>query len=256
MKRWYIIFACLACMTGWNTFSPAYAEDTLQIHVIHASPIGFNNSQNEPEGYHWDYIAEIEKRSGFSLNRTLTPYARIWRGMAEGWHDGGIVFRSSDRDNIVEYVAAVRDTNNIVISRKGIALKTYDDLYKLESIGSMRDNRLGDRFDDDPEIKKRIVPAGDYDTLIKMIKRGHLDAISGNSMAMAYLLNKFDAVDAVELPGIIIGTRTEWFQMSKKSKHIDKIPGLAKAIRELRAEGVFEKIMEKYVDEKLMKLLR
>lgn len=234
----------------------ASAEDILKMHVIDASPIGFYDEQKNPTGYHWDYMTEIQKRSGIPMKLILIPYSRIWQSLENGDHDGGIVYRSPDRDSIVVYAAPVAERKNVVISQKGIILNSYNDLYKLKSIATMRGVRLGDEFDADPNIIKILKSVYDYDTIVNMLIHGRYDAMAGNSVTMSYLLNKYNGVNEVELPGIVVGKRVEWLQFSKKSRHLDKIPKLKETIEELKNEGFFDKVLEKYIGKKLIKVIQ
>ncbi len=247
-----LCFLAMVSVLPWSGF----AQDSLKMHVIQASPVGFTDENGDPTGYHWDYLSEIEKRSGVSMELFLAPYTRIWKSLKNGDHDGGIVYRSADRDAIVEYVAPIAERENIVIPKKGISLKSYEDLYQLKTIGTMQDLRLGDRFDADERIRAKLQFAYDYETLVKMLLQDRYEAVAGNSVALAYLLDKHDAVDAVALPGIGVGKRVEWLQFSKKSPHLDKIPALKKAIESLKAEGFFRQVLTKYIsDEKMLGII-
>lgn len=254
MKKSVLLLCCLAIF--WGFAGTGFAENSLKMHVIQASPIGFTDENGDPTGYHWDYLSAIETRSGVSMELFLTPYTRLWKSLKKGDHDGGIVYRSADRDDIVEYVAPIAERENIVIPKKGITLKSYDDLYQLKTIGTMQDLRLGDRFDADEKLQAKLQFAYDYDTLVKMLLQDRYEAIAGNSVALAYLLDKHDAVDAIALPGVVVGKRVEWLQFSKKSPHLDKLPALKKAIESLKAEGFFRQVLKKYIsDEKMLKIV-
>jgi len=68
-----------------------HASDTiecLELHVISNAPIGFTNAHKESVGVHWEYLAAIEKETGFCINKELMPYARIWQSIKYGKHDG------------------------------------------------------------------------------------------------------------------------------------------------------------------------
>lgn len=233
-----MLFLAVFCSTGM-------AEDTLDIHIIASEPLGYVDSNGYNTGYHWDYAKALETISGLNFRQTLMPYSRIWHSLENGAHDGGIVFRSANRDAYVEYVAPLITIKNVVIARKGIELNTYEDLYRLKTIGTMP-NRLDPRFDSDEKLKDIKTILHDYTTMVKMIREKRLDAIAGNGLALNYLLKKYEGLEDVQIPGIVLGERESWFQLSKKSQHLDKMPVLSQAIRTFMESGEYDRIMEKY----------
>lgn len=219
------------------------AENCIRMHVIQNAPIGYYKN-GQPTGTHWDYLLAIEKHSGICIQKYLLPYARLWKSLEEGDHDGGIIFRSPGRENFVEYVAFIRSLKIVVIPRKKITLKKYADLQGL-IIGKTRGTRLNNQFDSDNTLKKLNLT--NYDMVAKMIRFGRLDAIAGSGVVLGYQLSKHQALDQVNLSGhLVLGKREQWLQISKKSKHANKIPKLKKTIIELQAKGIFDQIMTQH----------
>lgn len=223
--------------------SPVHADDCLNLHVIDNRPLGFIGEDGLPTGVHWQFLSVLEKRSGICINKKLFPYPRIWKSIKFSGHDGGIVFRSQDRDSLVEYVAPILTVRTVVIPRKGITLKDYKDLKGL-TIGKVRGTRLENRFDSDKAIT--ILEVDTYEQVIQMIKTGRIDAMAGSGLGLSPFAG-LDVSEYVNLPGkLILGDRVQWLQISKHSKYLDKIPKLKQTIQQLQDEGIFDSIMAQF----------
>ncbi len=223
---------------------PVYGSECMNMHVIDNAPMGYIDANGQPTGVHWEYLAAIENKSGICINKKLLPYSRLWASLAAGTHDGGIIFRSPDRDYLIEAVALIRTLQTVVIPRKGITINSYEDLTGL-IIGKTRGTQLSDRFDADDTLKKYRL--NHYQQAAKMIRAGRLDAVAGSDAVLHYQLAKYGAIQYVDLQGSFnLGYREQWLQLSKKSKHLDKVEALKKAITALRTEGVLNAIIDKY----------
>ena len=219
-------------------------SECLDFHVIKNAPLGFINTDNESTGVHWEYLTALEKETGFCINKTLLPYARVWQSMEQGDHDGGIMFKSESRSNFVNYAGFVRTVNVVVIPVNSLKIENYNDLYSL-TIGKTRGTHLSQKFDADANIN--IVELNNYAMAAQMIKFGRINAIAGSALVLSYQLAKYDALDSVShINKLILGKKEQWLQLSKNSKHLAKIPVLNKAINKLRRNGTFDVIMNKY----------
>jgi ABC-type amino acid transport substrate-binding protein len=219
----------------------------LNFHVIHSEPLGYVNSVGESVGVHWDYLAAIEEHSGICINKKLMPYARIWQDIKNGKHDGGIIFKSKSRSDIVVYASHIKTVPTVVIPLKGMQIDSYNDL-KGKLIGNMRGVHLSERFDNDKTLN--ILELLNFDQGTRMIKLNRIDAIAGNGLALTYQLNKFDAIDKVNLNNqLILGEKEQWLQFSKKSPYLNRILPLRESISQLKQDGTLHKILVKYYGE-------
>jgi ABC-type amino acid transport substrate-binding protein len=233
------------------SIAPSNANENsncLDLHVIANAPIGYINQHNIHQGVHWDYLLAIEKESNLCLNKTLLPYARIWQSIRVGKHDGGIIFKSNSRSNIVEYVAPIRSVKTVVVPLKGISIKSYADLRHI-IIGKTRGTHLSKKFDSDKNLQ--IVELNNYQQAAKMIEHGRIDAIAGSALVISYQLNKYNMFTHVDIDNKwVLGEKEQWLQLSSKSSHLDKTPQLKEAIEKLQKNGSFDKIMNKYYGDK------
>lgn len=224
--------------------SASPTKNCLDFHVIHSEPIGYINKKGLPTGVHWEYLEAISQHSGLCMNLKLMPYARIWESVKHGNHDGGIIFKSNNRDKLVEYVEHIQTVPTVVIPLKGIEINTYKDLKNL-TIGTMRGVHLSKRFDNDKNLN--LVEVINFEQETRMINANRLDAIAGNAYALIYQLEKFDVINKVSLANQLkLGEKEQWLQFSKKSLKLEHSLLLKSSINELKEQGVFRDILLKY----------
>ncbi len=233
---------------GWAN----QGSDCLDFHVIKNSPMGFIGTDGLPTGVHWEYLVALEKASGLCINKALLPYARVWEQLKLGTHDGGIVFKSESRSDMVKYAALIRTVKTVVIPVNELGIKSYEDLYGL-TIGKTRGTHLSNIFDNDPNFN--IVELTNYGQAAQMIKVNRVDAIAGSALVLTYQLTKYNVLDNVDIENsIVLGDKEQWLQMSNKSAHLDKIAKLNEAIILLKRNGTFDEIMDKFYGEKWRKV--
>jgi ABC-type amino acid transport substrate-binding protein len=217
----------------------------LDMHVIQSVPQGFYDEQQNVVGMDFEVLQQIEKYSGICMTKRLMPIARIWKSIEQGQHDGGLIFKSSGRDHLVEYAAFIRHAEIIVIPRKGLILDNYEQLHKI-SIAKTRGSPLSNRFDSDNKLNLSEVT--NYGQLIQMLEFGRIDAVAGSAAPLFYHLAKLDNVETnIEVnKKFVLGSREKWLQFSKKSADLDQIPKLKEAVGLMIKNGDYERIMRKY----------
>ena len=225
----------------------ALAQETCaEVGVIDNRPIGYLDQMGESQGVHWDYMALILQKSNICHKSKLLPYSRIWQSLSLGDTDFSIAFSSPDKMNEFERVALIREVQTVVIARKGIALKSYDDLYGIR-IGKTRGTKLSERFDHDDKLQ--ILELNDYQQVTKMLLANRIDAIAGSGLVSTYQLAWNQALDIMDISSkVVLGTREQWLHMSKHSDFNVQAPLLASTVERLRLSGELDAIMDKHYD--------
>jgi ABC-type amino acid transport substrate-binding protein len=228
------------------------ASNVFTVDVMQTGHLGYRDAQGNPTGVHWDYVQAIAQRTGIKMKPRLVPKTRLIKDLKTGDTDGAIMFRSKKRDGYVTYAGMLREIKIVAINRKGKPLNTYNDLYHSKGIGVQKGTHLNPKFDADNRLIKYEV--SNYGQMIKMLEKRRIDTATGNAIALANLLNKKNLSNRVEHPGIVLGAKEQWFHISNRSGHLDKTRKINKAIEELRAEGVLDKILTKHVGETWRKI--
>ena len=218
---------------------------------MHTKPWGYINENGEFKGIFVDYSKELEKRSGIEFERSLAPYARVWRNLQNGKTDISFLIRSNDRDDIVEYVTKFITSSSVVVAKKGAKLKSYQDLKTL-NIGVVRGVRLSKKFDEDSNLNKKEFR--DYEILFHMFKEGRVDAVAGNIVSILYLAKESGIEDNL---GDIYKLETieAWVQISKKSKNKQIIPKIEKAAKSIKDDKFLEKTIDTYIGNRWREVL-
>lgn len=241
--RRYLRFLSLSILL-FASFS--YADDIcLDMHVIQSEPLGFHDENDKAVGLHVEVLQEIEKYSGICMTKRVMPIGRIWKSIKLGQHDGGLIFKSAAREQLVEYVALTRIIETIVIPRKGLKIGNYGVLHGM-SIAKTRGTPLSNSFDRDNKLN--LVEVTSYGQVVEMLKYGRIDAVAGGAAVLFYHFSKFDDIQKdIEIGNkFVLGSREQWLQLSKKSANLDLIPKLKNAADLMLKNGDYDRIMMKY----------
>ncbi|WP_084962512.1 transporter substrate-binding domain-containing protein [Thermoactinospora rubra] len=106
----------------------------------------------------------------------------------------------------------------------------------------VRGTNIAQRIVEERRVKAVIVPAGDYNECLDMIKDGRIDAISTNSQILAGLLTQ-PGVD-LELVGATFNEQRTSIGIRKGD--IDGCEQLNRAITEMYQDGTARKLLEKW----------
>jgi len=232
-----------------NLFSslPLSAQPCMSMHVVLNTAAGYTDEAGDISGFHFDYLSALEEISGLCMDKKLLPYPRAKRNIEMGVHDGGILARSTDLDNEVEYVSKLLISKLVVLPRKGLSLNNYQDLSNIK-IARVRKLNLGDVLDNDPNLV--FVEVSDYEQGLQLLNRGRVDAIAGNALGLSTAIEKLNMFAEINaLQKLTISEREVWFVLSKKSKNLNKIDQLKEAAQIIINRGVLDTILKKYFGE-------
>lgn len=221
-------------------------DDPLQAVIMETEPWGFYHPETgEPQGIWLDIAKELELASGIEQSKRLAPYARAINALAHGDADLSYLIRSSDRDAEVEHAGHLFYFGSVVQARKGVELTSYEDLKGLR-IGVLQSIRLSPRFDEEDELQK--VTVRNYENMLAMLAGGRLDAVSGNSLSLAYLQEQMQLQDLVG-DRLVLQVTPVTVQFSRQSERLDKLPRIKKAVEQLNEEGRIHKILDSWAGE-------
>lgn len=220
---------------------PALASVSLQALIMETEPWGFYNPQTgEPQGIWIDIANALEEQSGIPQDKRLAPYARVMESLAQGDADLSYLIQSPDRDEEVVHAGFLFNFGSVVQARSGVRLQSYDDLKGLR-IGVLQGIRLSPEFDQDDELYK--VPVRNYETQINMLAAGRLDALSGNSLSLAYLQEQMQIEDLLG-ERLVLQVTPVTLQVSRQSEYLNQIEPLTQAVNQLRKKGRIEAILD------------
>jgi polar amino acid transport system substrate-binding protein len=228
------------------------ATPDLTFHVIAAQPFGYIDDDGEPTGLHYELVQQLSIRSGIVIRPVIMPYNRIWVTLENGGHDGGIVWRSEERDSLVHYLSFVWTDYLTALTLKGQEITSYPDLHQVE-VGVMTSSSISDAFNKDDKINKVFIAK--YENAVTMLAAKRIDAVVGNLFAYLYIANRQGVIDELSLPGYYMGQREQWLQLSRKSKKLlalsadeqsNLIEKLSTTMTAMVADGTIRQLNNKY----------
>lgn len=228
-------------------------ERELIFHVMGTQPFGYVDKNGKEVGLHFDVIEALAKRSGIAIKPVMMPYNRIWVTLESGAHDGGIVWRSRERDSMVNYLGFVWTDYLTALTLKNKDVLSYENLQGGLSVGLITSSSVNDIFNNDEKINKVFIDK--YENALRMLMAKRIDAVVGNLFAYIYVAKEQGGLAKLSLPGLYIGHREQWLQVSKKSKNLLALPEgerkqvlakLASTMQEMVADGTIFEINRKY----------
>ena len=245
---------CLLALLPWfslqaegrNQQQQQQQQQPLQAVIMETEPWGFYHPQTgEPRGIWLDIARELEQASGLEQSKHLVPYARAIDALAHGSADLSYLIRSSDRDAEVKHAGHLFYFGSVVQARKGIELQSYDDLQGLR-IGVLQGIRLAPRFDQDEQLHK--VRVRNYENMLAMLAGGRLDAVSGNSLSLAYLQQQLQMQELIG-DRLVLQVTPVSVQFSRQSQQLEQVERIKKAVEHLREAGRIEAILDAWAGE-------
>lgn len=196
-----------------------------------------------PAGILMEISSRIEAEAGVTIVKTLKPYARVWQELDQGSTDISFLIRSPDREGMYAHAGHLLDFGTVVIANKQHPLPDYEALRGLR-IGVIRSIRLSPRFDADNTLVK--VEVRDYETMVQMLREGRLDAISGNSVSLHYLVKNM-GLDAQVGKQLVLQVAPVTVHVSKHYTDVNALRRIESAVQRLKRQGVFEAIIDRWV---------
>lgn len=231
------VAAAALALAAW--IAPAAAKD-LKFITIDVAPWAWSDaSSGRLMGVFPDVVRELERRTGNRIAMSLQPFARINRELEAAAQDCTIIVWIDSNERFVRKGELVSDHPMGVIARRGVTLKTYDDLKPL-TIAVLRGAPTDQRFDNDDSLKK------DYDTTdygqgLAKIAHNRVDAIAGAMPTIQFLAQQ----EGIPLGDqLLLGTIPLLLQCALKSPNLDTMPALNQAIRDMQQDGTMARILK------------
>jgi polar amino acid transport system substrate-binding protein len=240
--RQILIRVLYLCFLSASSYACA---DVLRFITVDVSPwVSFNKDEGEFIGVFPDIVREIERRTGHDIVITVAPlsFDRVDRELKSGRQDCTMVIRNEQRSQFTIAGEAIVDLSLGVIAKKGTLLDKYTDLYglrlsvikALSTTGTfMADDKLTKEFD------------ADYETGLRKLQHGRLDAIAGPIAKIQYLAEKNGMLSMLGTP-LVLRKEPVFLQCAKKSKKLKYINDINRAIRSMKKDQTLDEVLKKY----------
>jgi len=224
--------------------SSAFSLDPLKIEIrtIGFPPYGILND-GVASGIYYDLANNLAEAVGLDASNTVAPYTRIRSGLKSGRADLSIMFKYSELNDYVVYVAPLPTLKTVVVGLKG---SSFDSIQSLENkrIAYLRGGSFSEQIDDNPKIQKYRTT--NFQQGVKMLLGGRVDAIIGPMEPILAAAAKSNLSNDLFGAPFVVAERTPWIQISKKSALVPYAELLRKEFALIQARGDLELLRRHY----------
>ncbi len=215
----------------------------VKIATIGFAPYGIKSDVGL-SGIYYDVANWLMEELGHESSNTITPYARIISELINGQSDMTIMFKYTDLESYVTYVAPLPALKIVVMGKQGSVFSSVMSL-KGKRLAYLRGASFSKEVDDYAEVSVHRIT--DFSQGIKMLMANHVDAIIG---PMDPILSAAASMGISErsfgLP-LVVDERTPWVQVSNKSLNIVPVDELKIAFDKLTSQGILNKLRSEYL---------
>ena len=236
MNRWllYKIYSLFL-------FSHQAHSENINLITLDVQPwASYDKSDKRFVGVFPDFIREIEKRTNYNIDISLSTFAfeRVNRELDMGRQDCKVFLLDDKRESISVVGDSIFNLPMGVVPKKEMKLIGRESLKGIR-ISTLEPLAKNGKFMDDDSLDKVFDPS--YSVGLKKLAHGRVDAIAGAISTITFLAKDIGIEDKLGEP-LLLGYEKIFFQCSKASKKINDIKNIYKVIEEMRAEGVLMKI--------------
>lgn len=237
------LLASLCCMLAFGA-APAL---TLQSDLIQLEPwtISTTDAQGQEKliGALPELLDEFEKRSGYTVTRRITPYARVEADLEGGLIDFSVMAWGQARARYANRGTDFGPLDFGVIFARSTTAKTYEDLYRLPLCTPLG-LKVDPRYDIDQAMQKDL--SVDYTTCVKKVVAGH------GSVGVAGSMGTIDAIiDSLNVrksfgDRLLLRVTTlsvSWSQRAPNNPEEAKVNAIFKSMVD---DGTYERITRKW----------
>jgi len=228
-----------------------------QFHAKAVNYPPFTLEDTMEHGMSWELCKAALETQGYEVSVEFAPWARAYSDTKDGEYDGLLIsYWTEERSELFAYpdypVAFVstgffkkKGRSDIIYSGNLRELSSYD-------IGVERLASMGDEFDHADFLKKTFVKAS-----LQLLKMVYLENIDIGVAGFEYSRANLEEID--KLPGFEgikndiefmqppLDKRPAYLMISKKvPNYKQKLDDLNTGLKKIQANGVFEKILNKY----------
>lgn len=250
--KYIMAFACLFLFLFSSV--ALSAEKVVRFSEDPWPPYTLGESGKSPHGgIAVDVIHDIFKRVGVKTEMTLYPWKRCLQQMRDGERDALMMLGySKEREDYLIYSDMLINVRDLIYFNVSLPMddwKTMDDFKEL-IFARPHGFQFGEEFEKAVvERGIRIYPVKSDIQAFKMLADGRVDAVICNEITARTIFKEFpDVEENIKVAVRPLKNAPLYMAFSKKSPHKDLMGQVNRAIREMRAEGALESIVDSYFE--------
>jgi ABC-type amino acid transport substrate-binding protein len=197
-------------------------------------------------GIYADLSDAIVANTHIPLEIAFVPYGRMFQEVKTGEVDYAFGVVSPAISAAGPFIAVFAKAPMIAIARKGLSLKTLEDLRGFNEVGYLRGGSCGPVVDGDAAIHR--VGQDNYDSAIRKLAAGRLDAWCSIKLGFIYALNDLkmapDMGEELDYGEVKIGIQVTSAKAESAEAH-----EVEAVVEKLVRDGTAGKIVAHYVGE-------
>ena len=227
-------------------FTGVKADDTIDIVFDNAyAPFEFKDSDQVYKGLDVDIINEVAKRSGWKMNQSFPGFDAAVNAVQSGSADAlmaGTTITEA-RKQVFTFSDPYFDTKIIVATTKANKISSYEDL-KGKTLG-VKNGTAAQTFLEENKNKYgfSIKTFDTGDLMYNSLAAGSVNAVMDDEAVIQYAIQQGQDL-SLDIPGEPIGSFG--FSVKKGSKYEYLVDDFNKALAEMKEDGTYEKIMNKW----------
>jgi len=247
-----MVMLCMVINALWS--SQAAVAATFKTNMIQFDPwtrLVAGGTDGQTEGIIVDLLNEFERRSGYTTERTMVPYARVEQNLEHGVTDFSLMAWGEARARYAERGSCLVPLSFGVRARKNFHISDYEALYNIR-IGTPRGLKVDPRFDADTVMNKQMVL--DYTTGVMMAGLGRdVDAVAGSLSTINYLIAQNNMQDRFD-ETLVLNTTHLAVAFSRKSPLFTKRHSVNAIFDAMTQDGTARAIYEKWLGKQSQQL--
>lgn len=231
--------------------APAFAgnenkqPEVITISLLDTIPYAFRKDDGSKTGYFYDIVTLISQKLPYETKIAIAAPNRIVRDLPRNAFNCIMAVNS---DFISSNSGFHVDTNlNLqvgILPNKSTTLSSYEDL-QGKRIAVVKGTTFDPKFDTDTNINKDFTP--NYISSAKMLHAERVHGASGVITSLRYSA-KTSGIDPQDFgEPLIFATMDVWFSCNPEFAQNHDLSHLEKVITQLRDEGHFQRIQDKYL---------
>ncbi len=230
--------------------APEAAKRVITLAVEQYPPFNYQIDGNY-QGVSFEVAKEAFKRMGVELRLSQYPWERMLQLVKDGGVDAIMTaFKSKEREEYMYFPEEAVSEDIQTIFVKEDSSFVYTDHKSLESIrlGIMRGYSYGDEFDQLVETKVLKTEAVDsQEQNIKKLFSNRIDAFLESNLVTYYALRNMNMTGGIKEAGVFRVTKLYVTFTKKGSITEADVAAFDKAVRSMKEDGTYKKIVDQYL---------
>jgi len=251
-----ILMVMVLLIAVFSFVSIAVAKDEFLMSWEEWAPFQYKDSSGQLTGLDVELMSAIMKNAGLTLNFKEMPWNRSLMELEKGNLDiAPGASKTAEREAYALFSMPYRKETAVLYVKKGTSGKyKFDNLSDIIGsdfqLGVVRGYYYGEAYDQlmkDPGFQKQVQDSSADKTNLNKLIKGRINGFLMEPVAATALLKEEGLQNEVEIHPMTVYSDDIYVMFSKQSTSASDVSVFNKSLEELKASGVYQQIMDKYL---------